>query len=112
MSTTVEQNKSVIRRFIDAWNSRQPDAFDDLIAADVVRHCEAASGMEAQSLDQVKEFLRQDTASFPIPFKPSSFWSPKEISSPHRRLMRARSRDQAAAFHSSIVANESQPIPV
>jgi predicted ester cyclase len=36
-----------------------------LIASDVVRHCEATPGVEARSLDQVKEFLRQDTAVFP-----------------------------------------------
>src|SRR3954451_22427800 len=65
MSTTTEQNKAIVRRFIDEWNSRQPDAFDDLIAQDVVRHCEATPGVEARSLDQVKEFLRQDTAVFP-----------------------------------------------
>jgi len=65
MSRTTEQNKAVIRRFFDAWNSRQPDAFDDLIAPDVVRHCEATPGVEARSLDQIKEFLRQDTAIFP-----------------------------------------------
>jgi steroid delta-isomerase-like uncharacterized protein len=65
MSTTTEQNKTVTRRFIDAWNSRQPDEFDDLIARDVVRHCEATPGVEVRSLNQVKEFLRQDTAVFP-----------------------------------------------
>ena len=65
MSTTTEQNKTVIRRFFEAWNSRQPDAFDDLIAPNVVRHCEATPGVEARNLDQVKEFLRQDTAVFP-----------------------------------------------
>ena len=65
MSTTTEQNKAVIWRFIDAWNSRQPDAFDDLIAPDVVRHCEAIPGVEARNLDQVKELLRQDTMVFP-----------------------------------------------
>ena len=65
MSTTTEQNKAVIRRFFDAWNSRQPDTFDDLIAPNVVRHCEATPGIEARSLHQVKEFLRQDTAVFP-----------------------------------------------
>jgi predicted ester cyclase len=63
--TTTEQNKAVIRRFFDAWNSGQPDAFDDLIAPDVVRHCEATPGVEVRSLDQVKEFLRQDTMVFP-----------------------------------------------
>jgi steroid delta-isomerase-like uncharacterized protein len=65
MSTTTEQNKAVVRRFFDAWNSRQPNDFDDVIARDVVRHCEATPGVEARSLDQVKEFLRQDTAVFP-----------------------------------------------
>jgi hypothetical protein len=65
MSTTTEQNKAVIWRFIDAWNSRQPDAFDDLIAPDLVRHCEAIPGVEARNLDQVKELLRQDTMVFP-----------------------------------------------
>jgi steroid delta-isomerase-like uncharacterized protein len=65
VNTTTEQNKAVIRRFFDAWNSRQPDAFDDLIAPDVVRHCEATPNVEARNLDQVKEFLRQDTAIFP-----------------------------------------------
>ena len=62
MSTSIEQNKAVIRRFIDAWNSRRPDAFDEVVAADVVRHCEATPGLEANNLDQIKEFLRQDTA--------------------------------------------------
>jgi len=64
MSTTTAQNKVVIRRFFGAWNSRQPDAFGDLIAPDVVHHCEATAGVEAPSLDQVKEFLRQDTTIF------------------------------------------------
>src|SRR4051812_4743633 len=65
MSTTTEQNKAIVGRFIDAWNSRQPEAFDDLIAADVVRHCEATPGLEARSLAQIKAFLQQDTAVFP-----------------------------------------------
>jgi steroid delta-isomerase-like uncharacterized protein len=64
-STTTERNKAVIRRFIDAWNSRKVDEFDDLLVPDVVRHCEATPGVEAQSLDQIKEFLRHDTAVFP-----------------------------------------------
>jgi steroid delta-isomerase-like uncharacterized protein len=65
MSATTEQNKAVIRRFFEAWNRRQPDVFDDLVAPDVVRHCEATPGVEARSVEQVKEFLRQDTAVFP-----------------------------------------------
>jgi predicted ester cyclase len=32
---------------------------------DVIRHCDATPGLEARSLDQIKEFLVQDTAIFP-----------------------------------------------
>jgi len=91
MSTTVEQNKAVIRRFFDAWNSRQPDAFDDLIAPDVVRHCEATPGVEAESLDQVKEFLQQDTLVFPDSVQTIKLLVAEGISSPRGRRMRARS---------------------
>ena len=65
MSTTTEQNKTVIRRFFEAWNNRQPEEFDGLIAPDVVRHCQATPNVEVRSLDQLKEFLQQDTATFP-----------------------------------------------
>jgi steroid delta-isomerase-like uncharacterized protein len=65
LSTTTERNKAVIRRFIDAWNARDLAAFDDLIAPDVIRHCEATPGVEARNLEQLKDFLRQDTATFP-----------------------------------------------
>ena len=65
MSTTTEQNKTVIRSFFEAWNGRRPDMFDELIAPDVVRHCEATPGLEARNRDQIKEFLRQDTTVFP-----------------------------------------------
>jgi steroid delta-isomerase-like uncharacterized protein len=65
MSAMTEQNKAVIQRFFDAWNSRRPDEFDDLVRPDVVRHCQAMPDMEARNLDQIKEFLRQDTAVFP-----------------------------------------------
>ncbi len=65
MPTTSEQNKAVIRRFWEAMNSRQLDGLDDLIATDVVRHCQATPGLDVRSLNQVKDFLRQDTEVFP-----------------------------------------------
>ena len=65
MSTSTEQNKAVIRRFIEAWNNRRPEEFDALIAPDVVRHCQATPALEVHNLDQLKEFLRLDTAVFP-----------------------------------------------
>jgi steroid delta-isomerase-like uncharacterized protein len=65
MSTTTEQNKTVVHRFVEAWNNRQPNKFDELIAPDVVRHCQATPALEVRSLDQLKQFLQQDTAIFP-----------------------------------------------
>jgi steroid delta-isomerase-like uncharacterized protein len=65
VNAKTEENKAVIRRFYDAWNSRRADAFDEVIATNVVRHCEATPGLNARSLDDVKEFLRLDTAVFP-----------------------------------------------
>jgi steroid delta-isomerase-like uncharacterized protein len=65
MSTTTEPNKAIIRQFFEAWNSRQPEAFDELVAPDVVRHCQATPGLDVYSLDQLKEFLRLDTEVFP-----------------------------------------------
>jgi steroid delta-isomerase-like uncharacterized protein len=65
MPTTIEQNKAVVRRFWEAMNRHQLDALDDLIAADVVRHCQATPGVDVRSLHQLKDFLRQDTAVFP-----------------------------------------------
>jgi hypothetical protein len=98
MSTTTEQNKAIIRRFFDAWNSRQPEAFD-LIAPDVVRHCEATPGVEARSLQQVKEFLRQDTAIFPDSVQMIKLLSLKGTTSLHGLLMRAHSKDRWGHFH-------------
>src|SRR5262249_11394152 len=65
MSTTPEQNKTVVRRFFEAWNNRQPEAFAELIAPDVVRHCQATLAVEIHNIGQLKEFLAQDTATFP-----------------------------------------------
>jgi steroid delta-isomerase-like uncharacterized protein len=65
MRTTTEQNKAVVRRFWEAMNSRQLEALDELIAPNVVRHCQATPGVGVRSLDQLKDFLRQDTNVFP-----------------------------------------------
>lgn len=62
---SIEQNKAAIRLFFDAWNKRRPEAFDDLIKPDVVRHCDATPDIEARGLDQIKGFLVQDTAVSP-----------------------------------------------
>ncbi len=65
MSSSPEQNKDVIRRFLKAWNDRRSDLFDALVAADVVRHCPATPAVVIHNLEQLKEFMRQDTLVFP-----------------------------------------------
>ncbi len=65
MSTTTEPNKAIVRQFFEAWNSRRPEAFGELVAPDVVRHCQATPGLDVNNLDQLKEFLRLDTEVFP-----------------------------------------------
>ena len=65
MSKETDENKAIIQLFLDAWNSRRPDAFDDLVAPNVVRHCEATPDVQIRSLDHLKDFLRQDTTIFP-----------------------------------------------
>ena len=65
MSTTSEQNKALVRRLWEAMNNRQLEALDTFLAPDVVRHCEATPGVDVRSLEQFKDFMRQDAAAFP-----------------------------------------------
>ena len=62
---TTESNKEVVRRLIAAINARDFDLLDELVAPDVVRHSQATAGVEVRSLEQFKEFLRQDLSTFP-----------------------------------------------
>jgi len=65
MRTTVDESKTLVRRFGEAMNSRQLDLLDDIVAADFVRHCQATPEVDVRSLQGFKEFLRQDNAVFP-----------------------------------------------
>ena len=65
MRTANEENKVLVRRFWEAMNTRQLDVFDELLAPDVVRHCQATPQINVRSLEQFKDFCRQDTAVFP-----------------------------------------------
>ena len=49
MSTNSEEDKAVIRRFWDSMNTRQWDAFDELLTPDVVRHCQATPEFNLRS---------------------------------------------------------------
>ena len=65
MSTSVEDNKELIRRFGEAMNSRRLDILDEIVAPNFVRHCQATPEVDVRSLQGFKEFLRHDFAAFP-----------------------------------------------
>jgi predicted ester cyclase len=65
MTMDAERNKAVIQRFLDAWNRHEADALEEFVLPSVVRHCPATPHVTVSNLDELKEFLRQDTAIFP-----------------------------------------------
>ncbi|RXE56462.1 hypothetical protein ABH15_10325 [Methanoculleus taiwanensis] len=42
-----EENKAIVRRFIEAYNTRNLDVFDDLVAPDYVDHTHRQHGLES-----------------------------------------------------------------
>ncbi len=60
-----EANKATVRAMVAAINARDFDALDTLVAADVQRHSAATAGVTVESLDEFKDFLRQDLSGVP-----------------------------------------------
>jgi steroid delta-isomerase-like uncharacterized protein len=65
MGIPTAENKILVRRFEEAMNTRQLDALDEVVAPNFVRHCQATPNLDVRSLEQFKDFLRQDAAVFP-----------------------------------------------
>ena len=61
----LEENKAVVQRFIEAVNNRDFNTLDELVAPHLVRHSQATPGLNVRSLDEFKQFLRQDLETFP-----------------------------------------------
>jgi len=62
---TSEETKVLVRRFAEAVNMRQLDVLDELVTPNFVRHCQATPQFDVWSLEQFKDFLRQDATVFP-----------------------------------------------
>lgn len=58
-----DANKAVVRAFVEAFNARDWDALDRLVAADFVRHSYAAPPVASR--DELKAYLRSEFATFP-----------------------------------------------
>ncbi len=61
----LDENKAVVQRFIEAINNRDFNTLDELVAPNLVRHSQATPGINVRSLDDFKQFLRQDLETFP-----------------------------------------------
>ena len=60
-----EDNKQVFLRSIDAINNKNFEALNDLGIPNFVRHCQATPDVKVNSLEDFKNYLRQDSAIFP-----------------------------------------------
>ena len=65
MGCQAQRNKDCFRRCVDAINDRELARLDDLIAADYVRHCQATPGVEVNSIEDFKHFLKADFEAIP-----------------------------------------------
>ena len=61
----IEANKKIVRAFADAGNRNELEAFDTLLAADFVRHCEATPEIAVASREEFKQFYRETAKTFP-----------------------------------------------
>ncbi|KLK88108.1 hypothetical protein SZ63_03305 [Methanoculleus sediminis] len=57
---SLEENKAIVRRFIEAYNSRNLDLFDDLVAPDYVDHTH-----QQQGRDRFKQLFTLAFTGFP-----------------------------------------------
>lgn len=58
-------NKEIAGKMINAINDRNYDMLDEVIAPDIVRHCQATPNLNISSLAEFKEFLKVDGKTFP-----------------------------------------------
>ena len=61
----IEANKKIVRAFADAGNRNELEAFDTLLAAEFVRHCEATPEIAVASREEFKQFYRETAKTFP-----------------------------------------------
>lgn len=61
----LEENKAVVRRFVEAINNTDYDLLDEVMAPDVVRHSQATPEIQVRSRDEFKRFDEETKAAFP-----------------------------------------------
>lgn len=59
----LEANKELVRQYVEAYNSKEIDRLDELVAPGFVRHSQAAGDLA--SLEEFKADLRRGAEAFP-----------------------------------------------
>lgn len=62
---SAEEHKALVRRFVEITNSGQHDLLDEIMAPNFVRHSQSTPAVKVTSLEEFKQFLRDDSATFP-----------------------------------------------
>ena len=60
-----EDNKAVIKRFVEALNNGNYDLLNELMTPDFVRHSQATPGVQIRSREDFKRFAEQYRVVFP-----------------------------------------------
>ncbi|HXW08392.1 MAG TPA: ester cyclase [Vicinamibacterales bacterium] len=63
--SNLEENKAIVRRFVEAANARNDEALEAVTAPDIVRHCPATPDVVVRSREDFRRFLTRDAESFP-----------------------------------------------
>jgi steroid delta-isomerase-like uncharacterized protein len=62
---TTEQNKVIVRAFVEAINRQDWRRFDELVAPDFVRHSSTSGQQPVCNRDQLRDFLADEASTFP-----------------------------------------------
>lgn len=65
VSSEIEENKEIVRRFFEAFNMRDFDGLDELVARDLVRHSPSTPDLRVQTLEEFKAYVRRELESAP-----------------------------------------------
>ena len=64
-SKQLKDNKDIIKRFTEATNTANWDAFDELLTTDFKRHCQATPDVQINSREEFKKLQESFLASMP-----------------------------------------------
>ena len=60
-----QMNKKIVQEVFVVVGNGEYDKMDNYTATDYTRHCQATPGLNVRSLDEFKEFIRQDRLAIP-----------------------------------------------